>query len=228
MNFNAKSVEKILCIYGAGGFGREVLELAKNINSIQRRWSKFVFIVDGAKEDIVNGVEVYSYGEILKLHHKQSNFEVVVSIGEPSVRKILIDKLLKDKISIASLVHPSVYIPPSTFIGRGVIIQYGCFVSCNVVINDYVCIQPHSNISHDVVLHEGCMISGFCNIAGRVEIGKFTYLGISSCYKEKIKIGDFSVIGMGAVVCKDIPSNVVAYGSPARVIRDNDERKVFK
>ena len=69
MNFNAKSVEKILCIYGAGGFGREVLELAKNINSIQRRWSKFVFIVDGAKEDIVNGVEVYSYGEILKLHH---------------------------------------------------------------------------------------------------------------------------------------------------------------
>lgn len=36
-----------------------------------------------------------------------------------------------------------------------------------------------------------------------------------------VTIGDNVVIGAGSIVTKDIPSNVVAYGNPCRVIREN-------
>jgi acetyltransferase-like isoleucine patch superfamily enzyme len=38
----------------------------------------------------------------------------------------------------------------------------------------------------------------------------------------QVKIGKNTIIGAGSVVTKDIPDNVVAYGSPCKIIRDNN------
>ncbi|OYU72071.1 MAG: acyl-ACP--UDP-N- acetylglucosamine O-acyltransferase, partial [Alphaproteobacteria bacterium PA3] len=46
--------------------------------------------------------------------------------------------------------------------------------------------------------------------------------------KEKVSIGSNSIIGMGAVVHTDIPEGVIAVGSPARVVRRNENQKVFR
>jgi len=43
----------------------------------------------------------------------------------------------------------------------------------------------------------------------------------------EVKIGDSSIIGMGSVVYKDIPDEVIALGNPARVARKNEDKKVF-
>jgi acetyltransferase-like isoleucine patch superfamily enzyme len=37
-----------------------------------------------------------------------------------------------------------------------------------------------------------------------------------------IKVGKNTIIGAGSVVTRDIPDNVVAYGSPCKIIRDNE------
>ena len=71
------------------------------------------------------------------------------------------------------------------------------------------------------------MISGFSNVAGAVIIGRFTYLGLSAVIKEGVKIGNNTIIGMGSVVYKDVPDEVVALGNPARPIKKNVDRRVF-
>ena len=220
-------MSKILGIFGAGGAGREVLELARIINSKTQRWQEIYFILDieiTSKE--VNNVRVLSYEDFRSKYGDSS--EIIVAIGEPLVREKIFNKLEQDNMKLASLIHPDVYIPDSTTIGRGVIIQYGCFISCNVTIKDYVYIQPHCNISHDDVLQEGCIISGFVNLAGNVKIGKFTYIGLSAALKEDISIGDRSIISMGAIVYKNVPDSVVVIGNPARVIARNIDGKVFR
>ncbi len=220
-------MSKILGIFGAGGAGREVLELARIINSKTQRWQEIYFILDieiTSKE--VNNVRVLSYEDFRSKYGDSS--EIIVAIGEPLVREKIFNKLEQDNMNLASLIHPDVYIPDSTTIGRGVIIQYGCFISCNVTIKDYVYIQPHCNISHDDVLQEGCIISGFVNLAGNVKIGKFTYIGLSAALKEDISIGDRSIISMGAIVYKNVPDSVVVIGNPARVIARNIDGKVFR
>ncbi|MBQ7561946.1 MAG: NeuD/PglB/VioB family sugar acetyltransferase [Synergistaceae bacterium] len=220
-------MNKILGIFGAGGLGREVLELARIINAKSQKWSEIYFIVNveiNSKQ--VNNINVISYEEFCDKYVGSS--EITVAVGEPQVREKIFHKLDDDNIKLASLIHPDIYIPDSTIIGRGVTIQYGCFISCNVTIKDYVYIQPHCNIGHDDLLQEGCMISGFGNIAGNVSIGKFTYIGLSAALKEKISIGDKSIIGMGSVVYKNVPDSVVALGNPARVIARNIDGKVFR
>lgn len=216
----------ILAIYGAGGLGREVLELAKIINGRVKRWDDFIFVIDGEPGNDVNGIKVYSYTDAIEKF--SGNLEVSMGIGEPAIRERLFEKLKNDGIDVATLIHPDVSIPETTVIGKGVTIQMGNFISCNVIIEDYVYIQPHTNIGHNDVLKKGSMISGFCNLAGGVTIGEYTYLGISSCYKEGVTIGNNAIIGMGSAVYKDIPDEMIAMGNPARPMKKNEERRVFK
>lgn len=52
-----------------------------------------------------------------------------------------------------------------------------------------------------------------------VTIGKSVWIGANVTVCPGVTIGDNSIIGAGSVVTKDIPANVVAFGSPCRVIR---------
>ena len=76
-----EKMSKTLAIYGAGGLGREALELARQINVKEQRWKDFMFVIDGEGGTTVNGVEVFSYND-LKKKNKQD-----VEIGRASCRE---------------------------------------------------------------------------------------------------------------------------------------------
>ena len=217
---------KVLAIYGASGLGREVLELSQVINAANYRWSQIVFIDDGDVPSQVNSHDVYGYDEALERFG--NSLEVVMGIGEPSTREMLFKKLENDHIPLSTLVHPEVHVPDTTSVGTGSVIQYGCFISCNVTISNHVYLQPHCNVGHDVYLGKGCVVSGFVNLAGAVRVGECTYIGMSSAIKELVTVGKNTIIGMGSMVHKDVPDGVIAMGNPARVIAKNEEKRVFK
>lgn len=216
----------ILAICGAGGLGREVLELASIINLKQQRWDNIIFIDDVKQGQMVNGVKVYTYREAK--NNFGQDLELTVGVGEPIKRERIFTEIMEDQIPIATLIHPDVRIPNTAFVGRGVTIQMGNFISCNVSIGDYVYIQPHANIGHDCILKKGCIISAFCNIAGGVSIGEFSYLGSSSVIKEKVSIGNYSIISMASAVYRDIGNEIIAVGNPARPMKRNEDKKVFR
>lgn len=215
----------VLGIYGASGLGREILELASIINAVDERWSQCVFIDDGDVPSVVSGCNVYKYDEAKTLFG--SALEIVMGIGEPATREKLFKRIERDGIPTPTLIHPDVYIPKSTTVGKGVVIQSGCFVSCNAIICDYVFIQPQCNIGHDDVIEEGCILAGFSNIGGIVHIGKYTYIGLSSAVKQTVNIGHHSIIGMGSMVHKEVPDEVIVMGNPARTLARNIDKKVF-
>ena len=218
---------RTLGIMGAGGLAREVLELAQIINSREKRWDNFVFIDLHSSDEKVNGISVCDYDQAKSLY-AESGLEAIVGIGEPKKRETLFGDLERDGIPAATLIHPDVHIPATTSVGKGVVIQYGCFISCNVSLGDYVYIQPQCNIGHDDVIGEGCMIAGFGNVAGKVHIGKWTYVGLSTAVREAANIGEYSVIGMGSVVQRDIPYRVIAMGNPARPFLRNEGGKILR
>ena len=59
-----------------------------------------------------------------------------------------------------------------------------------------------------------------------VTIGDNVWIGGGSIILPGVHIGDNVVIGAGSVVCKDIPSNVIAFGNPCRVVRENTRQEV--
>jgi galactoside O-acetyltransferase len=58
-----------------------------------------------------------------------------------------------------------------------------------------------------------------------IDIGSNVWIGMNSTVMPGVSIGDNSVIGAGSVVTRAIPSGVVAYGNPCRVIRPVSKNK---
>ncbi len=216
---------KVLGIYGAGGLGREILELARIINEEKHIWDGFIFIDDGNVSDEANGVKIYKY---LEAKDKYSvRLQIAMGVGEPAIRKKLFQKIKDDGVETPTLVHPDVYIPETTKIGSGTVIQGGCFISCNIEMKDYVLIQSHVNIGHDCIIGENSTLSSGTCISGAVHIGDGTYIAVGTLVKQGITIGSDSVVGMGSIVLKDIPENVIALGNPARAMKHKDDARVF-
>ncbi|AJC66814.1 MULTISPECIES: NeuD/PglB/VioB family sugar acetyltransferase [Dickeya] len=215
-----------LGIYGSGGLGREVLLLAKYINSVHSRWSEIFFIDDFNFDRTHKGHPVVSCESLVK-NQVVSNVEVVIAVGEPSLRARLADKIESHGIPLAILIHPSVTVPECTTINNGCVINMGVYISCDIKIGKNVFFQPNSSIGHDSYIGDHSIVSTYVSLAGGCRIGEQVFLGMGAIVKEKTSIGDMSIIGMSSAVFGDIPAEVIALGNPARVLRKNESKKIF-
>lgn len=213
-----------LGIYGAGGLGRETLNLAQKINAVERRWSEIFFIDDINPDRILKGISVLSFAEI----KNNNQVEIIIAVGEPALRTVLMNRVKSCQLPLATLISSAAYIAPCCRIGAGVAIFQGVNISCDSIIEDNVVIQAFSSISHDCRVAESCVISTYCAMAGKVLIGARTFLGMGALIREMTSVGADTIIGMGANVVTTIPDKVVAVGNPARTIKPNSNYKIFR
>lgn len=114
-------------------------------------------------------------------------------------------------------------IKPELFIGRNVeindFVQIACarsvFIGDNTLIASNVFISDHD---HGTKVFDGIPPSARDLYIKDVYIGSNVWLGKNVCILKGVRIGDNVIVGAGSVVTKDIPSNSIAVGSPARVI----------
>lgn len=213
---------KDIAIYGAGGFGREVLSLIKDINKLKPTWNFIGFFDDGCScSEIINGYPVL--GNIQTLNAWDSPLSIVIAIGTPNVKQVVLEKINNDKIDYPSIIHPSVIIGDSDYvkIGKGCIICAGNIITTNIEIKDFVIINLCCTIGHDTVINDYSAFMPSCNISGEVIIGRGVYCGTGAKIINQVSIGEYSIIGAGAVVAKNQPGNCTIVGVPAKVIKQN-------
>ena len=117
------------------------------------------------------------------------------------------------------LKHPSAIIGNDVQIGIGTVIMAGVIIQPGTKIGKHCIINTGAYIDHDVVIQDFVHIAPRCSIAGGVEIGEGTFLGIGTIVINNIKIGSWSIIGAGSVVVKELISNITAVGNPAHIIK---------
>jgi len=217
-----------LCIYCAGGYGKETLDIALRVNKLYNRWSEILF-ADDANNIGANyyNAKVFSF-ESLKSKMEPREVEFIVANGEPSIRETLFDKIHDNKYSLTTLIDPSAIISSSSTIKPGAIIGPGTTISSDTMIDKNVAIMIGAVVGHDIKIGEHAVVSSHASIGGGSLIEEKTYLGMGSVVKENLTIGTGSIVGMGAVVFNNIDSNIIALGNPARPIRRNTKQTVFK
>lgn len=214
---------KTLCIYGCGGIGREVADLAKKMD----KWEKIIFVDDDIKSRVVDEVSVFTLEETLSQFDKLK-IEFIVSLGEPTTRQLLYEKLEDNNIEYISFINQNFNLSRLSSIDNGTIVHIGCTITVNVHIGKGCLINKHSVIGHDVKVGDYTVISPNVSIGGNVNIGSNCYLGSGAIIRNGINVGDNSIIGMGSVVLEDVEPNLVFAGNPAKFLRVNEDRKVFK
>lgn len=215
----------IFCIYGSGGLGREIFDVAVRRNAVSSAWDKILFVDDFADEGPFYGAERISFASMQALG---ANVECVIGVGEPSARENLSKKVRSHGIPLAVLSDPSAIICPSAHLGAGSVVMERCVVKANVEIGSNVLLQPFSNIGHDIIIGDHSVISPFCAPGGGAVFGRRVFVGMHVSVLEGLSVGDDAIIGMGSAVFRDVPAGATVLGNPARVTKGNDEGKVFR
>jgi len=147
--------------------------------------------------------------------------QIVLGVYQPQHKINIIKSLKPNKDRFINVIHSGLDISKMSSLGNGVLINSKVSIAAHTHIGDFVSINRNVSIGHHTIIGDYCSINPGCNVAGNVTIGEGTTIGMGTNILHQVKIGKNSIIGAGSVVTKDIPDNVVAYGSPCRVIREN-------
>jgi sugar O-acyltransferase (sialic acid O-acetyltransferase NeuD family) len=214
----------ILGIYGSGGLGREIYDIAVRRNNEYPRWETIIFIDDLAEEGDYYGTRRIKFNSSIML---TAPLECIVAVGEPSLREKLHDKLVDAGIRLTSLIDTKATISPSVKINPGIIICEYATIHSNVILGNNILVQPYVVLGHDSSVGNHSVLSPFTSPGGGIVIGDRVFIGMHATLKESLNIGDDAIVGMGSVVFRNVPSGAVVLGNPARETRGNADHKIF-
>ena len=205
-------------IWGASGHASVIAE----IFCLREKYEVVGFLDDVNKDRKGSpfcGAKVIGGKEELDSIQSNGIKHVFVAVGDCTARLNLARYVRDLGFSLPTITHPSAVVADTVTLGEGTVLVQSSSVNVNTKIGSCAIINTNSSVDHDCTIGNGVHISPGVAIGGRVSVGDGTWLGLGSSIIDGIHIGSNTIIGAGSVVVRDIPSNVVAYGVPARVIR---------
>jgi len=146
----------------------------------------------------------------------------VVAIGDNYVRSVVAARVSEicPGLPFATTIHPRAYIAKGVSVGEGTVVLGDAYISRYCSIGRHCFINVKAVIGHGAVLGDFSSVMSSSTVGGDSRIGSCTSIGIGATAIHRSVVGDHVVIGAGAVVVREIPSFTVAFGNPARVIRE--------
>lgn len=201
-----------LLIIGASGHGKVVADIALKMN----RWQSIAFLDDDESIKSSMGIEVIGKSSDAFAYIK--DYDILVAIGNSTIREKMQNELETAGASIPTLIHPSAVIGEQVEIGVGTVVMAGVVINCCTRVGKGCIINTSATLDHDNVIEDYVHISPGVHTAGTVKVGKDTWLGIGSIVSNNVNITSGCKVGAGAVVVKDITETGTYVGVPARKI----------
>ena len=217
--------QPICAVYGASGFGREVMPLmSQNIKRLNITKDRLVFIDDNPELTEVNGYQVLSYDKFLAF--EASSHHIVFAIASGEIRGDLSLRCKEDGIELLSVRASNVVTMDSVDIGEGAVLSPFVTLTSNIEIGRHFHANIYSYVAHDCVIGDYVTFAPGVKCNGNVHIGDGAYIGTGAIIRQgrpgnPIRIGKGAIVGMGAVVTKDVLPGVTVVGNPARVLSKN-------
>jgi sugar O-acyltransferase (sialic acid O-acetyltransferase NeuD family) len=210
---------KNVVIYGAGSVGKMSQQIIEDINAKSTEYKILGYLDDDDKKWLSSFNEYKILGGVDWL---SLNPHIYVALGfsKPNQKRTLISKLnaIGHK-NYVTLIHPLAWISRRVQVGQGSIVYPGVHIDVDVNIGEFCLFNKLATIGHDTIIKDFVTLSPSVNIGGFNHIGSGVEFGINSASIQYINFGDWSIIGGGSMVIKDLPDNVVVAGVPAKIIR---------
>jgi len=210
---------KKIAIFGAGGFGREVKWLIDDINEKKQTWD-FIGYFDDDFSHVRNIDDRHFLGGTSALNEWKESLQIVFAIGNPLVKRKIIQQVKNPLVEFPTLVHPSVCKGKTNItLGEGCIICAGNILTVDIQVGRHVILNLACTVGHDTIIGDYASFMPAVNISGEVEIGEAVYVGTGAKIINQLNIGEETIIGAGAVVAKSLPAKCTAVGIPAKPVK---------
>lgn len=209
-----------LVVVGAGG---HAISVADAILSLQWTLEGF-YSPDGAGPAESLG-SVFPSLESLDF----DNITFVPGIGANYARETALESLLSAHpgARLASVVHSTAWVSPHATIEPGAVVLSHAHVGPQSVLRRGALLNTGASLDHESSIGDFGSLGPGARTGGNVEIGPRTMVGMQAGILQGIAVGADTVIGAHSLVNRDIGDNLVAWGTPAKVVRNRSREDPY-
>ncbi len=205
-----------ILIVGAGGFGREVLQWARDA------WPDSRERISGFLSDDPHRLDGFATG--LKILGTARAYEplagdyFLLGIGVAYARRTVAQSLRSRGAEFVTLVHPRALVAESSRIGEGSIVCPGAIVSNSAALGTCVLVNYYASLGHDSTAGDFAVMSPYATLGGSATIGEDAFLGLHASVGPGRAVGARSKVSANSCVLSDTPSDSIIYGVPGRIV----------
>jgi len=146
---------------------------------------------------------------------------MLVAVGDNFARATVVARVraLCPDLPWVTAIHPAACLGLDVVVGEGTVVMAGVTINACASVGRGCVLNTRSSLDHDCVLSDYASLAPGVVTGGGCRIGPHAALGIGAVLVHGVEVGEHTVIGAGSVVTKSIDPFVVAYGTPARVVR---------
>jgi sugar O-acyltransferase (sialic acid O-acetyltransferase NeuD family) len=197
--------QPVTYLIGAGGHARVVADILAESGH-----PPIAFLDDAPMHNLISDIRV-----IQGLELPEPNASVIVAVGDNFVRATLAARYSVFGVAI----HPSARVSRHAEIGPGSVVMAGAVINAGARVGAHCIINSCASIDHDCLIADFAHVAPGATLGGNVQVGSGAMIGLGANVIHGIAIGAHTVIGAGSTVVRDVGSNLVAFGVPARAIR---------
>ena len=214
-----------LIVVGAGGFGRETLDIVAAHNAAvwhgrpahgSELWD-VVGVVDDRDPDpdLIAPHGVAYLGPISSIE-RFAGARYIAAVANPVVRARLIADIEPYGLVPATVIHPTAVVGSGLTIAPGSVVCSHVSIGASVSLGRHTQIGANCAVGHDCLVEERVTIYPGAMIGGNVTLCVGVQIGTGAAVIQGLTIGFDTFVGAGAAVVHDLPASVVAVGVPAR------------
>ncbi|MDP0590086.1 MAG: acetyltransferase [Candidatus Endonucleobacter bathymodioli] len=160
--------------------------------------------------------------ELIKAHALKG---AIVAIGDNFLRSKVTAhiKEISPDLPFVSAIHPKASIAMEVSIGEGAVVMAGVSINPCSSVGRFCILNTNSSLDHDSILEDFASLAPGATIGGNCQIGQYSAVSIGAVLIHRINVGEHTIIGAGSLVMKSIESFAIAFGSPAKVIRNRKQ-----
>ena len=213
---------KKFAIFCASGFGREVLPVVRQQLQLTETepWD-LVFVDDNPPELALNGHRVLTYAQWLA--EPSTSRHISLAIANSGIREKLVARCVADAVEFFEVRAANVVVLDEVQIGPGAVLCPFVNLTSNIRIGQHFHANIYSYVAHDCVIGDFVTFAPGVQCNGNVLVEDHAYIGTGAILRQgnpgnPLVIGRGAVVGMGAVVTKNVAPGTTVVGNPARVM----------
>ncbi len=207
-----------LVLVGAGGHGRELLDIVEAINASVARWQILGFVSDHAVDDAAIGRRGLAVlGPVSLLDELEASY--VLAIGDGRVRRSVEACIDGATHRPVTLVHPAGTVAPSADPGEGLVVAAGASVGADARLGRHVHLNANATVAAGAEVGDYVTVSPGALVSGDATVGKGAFIGIGASVLEGAVVAPEAMVGAGAVVQGPMPPSRPLVGNPAHPTR---------